>query len=343
MKTHPIDRADADGPGIGTDPPPADIQLAAPAIETRRLSKSFGSFSALSDCSLSVHQNCVFGLLGPNGAGKSTLIRLLLGFLKPSSGDCRIANIDTLTRSIEARQMVSYLPGDARLPRHMRGKRVLEFFAEMHSSGDLQRSRQVAAALQLDLTRHVGFMSTGMRQKLALAVVLGPRTPVLILDEPTANLDPTVRNIVLELVREAKSEGRTVVFSSHVMSEIEQTCDDVAFLKSGQVVGELALNSLARRHRVSGIAPRPPAPLPNGFEANDTVTADSQVPDNCYYVSFTTDHDLAGILPWLTTNEVTQLRIEPIGLNAVYEAVHAGERPSCLTKSVPAPVVETGP
>ena len=220
-------------------------------IRTWDLSKRYGDFDALSGCNVRADRGEVFGLLGPNGAGKTTLIRLLLGLIRATSGRCEIDGLSPEANGVALRERVSYLPGDARLPRHLRGGGVIRFFSQMHGSGDQERSFEIADKLELDTRRHVAFMSTGMRQKLALAVVLGPRTPLLILDEPTANLDPTIRGTVLDFVREARDEGRTVVLSSHVMSEIEETCDRVAFLRHGRLVHELVMDELFQRHRIS--------------------------------------------------------------------------------------------
>ncbi len=144
-------------------------------VQTFSLSKRYGDFEALSGCTLGVRRGEIFGLLGPNGAGKTTLIRLLLGFLRPTSGRCEINGFDPLVDGVGLRRCVAYLPGDARLPRHMRGASVLRFFAEMHPGGDLERSRQIADRLELETRRHVAFMSTGMRQKLALVGGAGAR------------------------------------------------------------------------------------------------------------------------------------------------------------------------
>ncbi len=315
------------------------------SIETQGLSKTFGDFEALSDCTLKIAAGQTFGLLGPNGAGKSTLLRLMLGFLQPTAGKCWIGSVDTIEDSIAARSKVSYLPGDARLPRHMRGKHALRHFAELHPDGDLRRSHKVAETLELDLNRYVGFMSTGMRQKLALAIVLGPRTPVLILDEPTANLDPTVRNLVLDFVDEASDEGRTVVFSSHVMSEIEQTCDQVAFLRRGRLAGQLVMTDLAQRHKITGVIEgdgRQQSLLDSGqhplTQIPDTTfrlqgDVDSGEADRAR-IDIETGSDLALLLPWLQQSNVRDLRIEPVGLNTVYEAVHRGDAiPSLIPTS----------
>ena len=202
-------------------------------IETHSLTKRYRDLAALDDCTFGVARGEVFGLLGPNGAGKTTLLRLLLGYLKPASGRALIDGLDCYRQSVRVRRVVSYLPGEARLFRSMRGRQVLKFFAEIRPEGNLQRSIELAERLELELSRRVAYMSTGMRQKLALAATLAADTPLVILDEPTSNLDPTVRGIVLDLVSEARRHGCTVVFSSHVLSEVEAVCDRVAFLRRG--------------------------------------------------------------------------------------------------------------
>ncbi|MDG2223222.1 MAG: ABC transporter ATP-binding protein [Rubripirellula sp.] len=309
-------------------------------VETIKLTKRFGTFDALVDCSLQVSRGEVFGLLGPNGAGKTTLIRSMLGFLQPTSGHCVIAGHDNRHSSVRLREQVAYLPGDARVPRHMRGAGVLRFFAEMHPVGDLARSREVAERLELDTRRRVGSMSTGMRQKLALSVVLGLQTPVIILDEPTANLDPTIRAEVLKLVVEARQAGRTVLLSSHVLGEIEDTCQRVVFLRRGHLVKELAMADLFQRHRITAGPPIGGGARGNAVEsASPTPKIQIEVPEpwrtqvQCETVReegrtrirIETAGDLAPLLPWLDSLNLTNLRIEPLGLRAVYDSVHHGE------------------
>ncbi len=303
-------------------------------VQTWDLSKRYGSFAALADCSLTVACGEVFGLLGPNGAGKTTLLRLMLGFLRPTSGRCAIAGYDSRQDGVRLRQQVAYLPGDARLPRHMRGAGVLKFFADMHPHGDLGRSRQVAERLELDSSRRVGSMSTGMRQKLALAVVLGLRTPVLILDEPTANLDPSIRAEVLRLVMEAKREGRTVLFSSHVLGEIEETCGRVVFLRHGHLVHELTMAELFQRHRITGYLPSDTATIEIPESMRSRVSSRVEDPDDPKRIRIDTAGDLAPLLTWLDSLRLRNVRIEPLGLRAVYDSVHHGEDTSGMEDEV---------
>lgn len=293
-----------------------------PLVQTDRLSKRYGDFDALTNCTVRVGRGDIFGLLGPNGAGKTTLIRLLLGYLRPTSGRCTVAGVSPTDDGVAVRRQVAYLPGEARLPRHMRGHGVLRFFADIHPGGDLRRSQNVADQLDLDLSRRVAFMSTGMRQKLALAVVMGLQTPLLILDEPTANLDPSVRRVVLDLVREARDQGRTVVFSSHVLSEIEDTCDRVAFLRKGELAHTLQIRDLYQRHRITANQPQASIAIPG--ELQDRVQVATRLHGERRLVEMDTAGDLASLLPWVNSLGLEQIRIEPLGLWAVYDSIHGG-------------------
>ncbi len=292
------------------------------------LTKRYGEFYALRDCSLCVRRGEVFGLLGPNGAGKTTLIRLMMGFLRPSDGRCEIDGFDPMLDGVGLRERVAYLPGDARLPRHMRGSSVLRLFADMHPCGDLSCSIEIADQLELDTRRRVAFMSTGMRQKLALSVVLGLNTPLLILDEPTANLDPTIRGVVLSLVTDAREAGRTVIFSSHVLGEIEETCERVVFLRRGRLAEELTMSELFQRHRITALPSDEPIIIPSPWEDRISVTRVDRGTHS--QLRLDTAGDLAPLLPWLDSLKLKQVRIEPLGLRAVYDAVHLGSDRSAL-------------
>ena len=165
-------------------------------------------------------------------------------------GSAAIGGRDCYRESVAVHAGLSYLPGDVRLVRGMKGRDVLAFFARLRGERQPVRGVQLAERLGLDLSRRVSQMSTGMRQKLALAAVLAVDVPLLILDEPTSNLDPTVRGTVSTLVREARAGGRTVIFSSHVLSEVEQTSDRVVILRQGRLVHDQVMAEIRRRHRI---------------------------------------------------------------------------------------------
>lgn len=291
--------------------------MTQPLVKTQQLTKRFGSFTALDACSLTIDSGEVFGLLGPNGAGKSTLIRLIMGFLNPTSGTASIAGLDCLSERVNAHRHVSYLPGDARLYRMMRGRNVLKLFTSFRSDASLEKALSVADRLELDLARWVGLMSTGMRQKLALSICLAVDAPLLILDEPTANLDPTVRGNVMKMVAEAKSEGRTVIFSSHVLSEIEDTCDRVGILRRGKLVHLESLANLKRQHRIrahlTGELPEVPAEIQQQL----TIERSGNT------VQIETPGELAQVLKWMADAPLADVYVQPVGLRAVYDKFHS--------------------
>jgi ABC-2 type transport system ATP-binding protein len=286
-------------------------------VETRKLTKHYGRLPALNDCTLAVRRGQVFGLLGPNGSGKTTLLRLLMGFLRPTHGGATIDGRDCYRDSVAVHSGVSYLPGDVRLVRGMRGRDILTFFARLRDESRATRSVQLAARLGLDLSRRVSQSSTGMRQKLALSAVLAADVPLLILDEPTSNLDPTVRGTILSIIREAKSAGRTVIFSSHVMSEVEHVCDRVVILRNGELVHDQAMSDLQRGHRIharlTGELPSPPS----RFAGQVAIT---KVSDD--RIAIDAPGDLSPLLAWLATLPLTEVHIEPVGLQAIYEKYH---------------------
>ena len=290
-------------------------------VETLNLTKRFGDLTALDKCSLQIERGEVMGLLGPNGAGKTTLIRLLMGFMRPTSGRATINGFDCYRESVDVHRRVAYVPGDARLFGHMRGKEVLRFFAEIRGESSPARAMELAERLQLDTSRRVAFMSTGMRQKLALAVTMAARVDVLILDEPTANLDPNVRGDIARMICEARDRGQTVLFSSHVLSEVEEVCDRVIIVRQGELVHTQVMADLRRQHRIRARLLGKMIPLPKSLQ--DAVTRCESV-DNRLLVE--TPSELSSILYWITSQPIEEVTVEPIGLRAVYDRFHAPDQ-----------------
>jgi ABC-2 type transport system ATP-binding protein len=289
-------------------------------VEADGLTKRYGSFTALANCSFGVARGEVFGLLGPNGAGKTTLLRLLMGFLRPTAGRATIDGLDVYRHSAEVHRRVAYLPGDVRLFRRMRGHRLVDFFVRVRGGRDLRRSRQLAERLNLDLSQRIATMSTGMRQKLALVVTLSPDVPVIILDEPTSNLDPSVRRQVMAMVCDARREGRTVILSSHVLPEVEETCDRVAILRSGQMVATQVMAQLRRQHRIRAKLTGDVPPVPERFRSQLSITTDGNS-----HVLIDAPGEMAPLFGWLATLPLEQVTIEPVGLRRVYEEYHRDE------------------
>jgi ABC-2 type transport system ATP-binding protein len=314
-------------------------------VRTASLTKRYGPVTALDRCDLQVRRGEVLGLLGPNGSGKTTLLRLLLGYLRPTAGEAAIDGLDCYRRSLDVHRRVAYLPGEMRMFPEMNCREVLRFFADVRREnrrglsrfsesaekkgtvplsaggsrlGSYERSLKLAERLELDLSRRVSQLSTGMKRKLALAGTLAADTPLVILDEPTSNLDVTVRREVIALVTEARDAGRTVIFSSHVISEVEQSCDRVVLLRKGRLVFEQVVAELRRQHRIratlSGPFPAPPPELAQQLKI-------AHGPQN--QVTIETPGELAPLLGWLATLPLAEVHIEPVGLQVIYDRYHA--------------------
>jgi ABC-2 type transport system ATP-binding protein len=206
-------------------------------ITTEALTKHYGRVVALDSLCLEIRRGEVFGLLGPNGSGKTTTIRILLGLLRPTAGRALVAGLDCWGQSLLVRQLVSYLPGELRLYGAMSGLGLLRLLCDLRGGAGLDRAVAIAERImKLNLNRKIRTYSTGMKQKLALAQAFADPVDTLILDEPTSTLDPSARGLVLGLVQEARSLGQTVIFSGHVLAEVEQVADRVGIMRKGRLM-----------------------------------------------------------------------------------------------------------
>ncbi len=220
-------------------------------IVTQGLTKRYGRRIGIERLSLSVPEANLFGFLGPNGAGKTTTIRLLLGLLKPDEGDARIFRLNCWRDSHRIKSEVGYLPGDLHLYPWLTCTIALRIFGGTRGRDLTAVGGAVAQDFELDPNVPVRAMSRGMRQKLGIVLALAHRPRLLVLDEPTASLDPLMQIKLYEHLRELASAGHTVLFSSHTLSEVEQLCDRVAILRRGRLVADEALDDLRARARRS--------------------------------------------------------------------------------------------
>lgn len=207
-----------------------------PAIEVLNVTKTFGDFRALDDFSLTVDRGSIHGFLGPNGSRKSTTIRTLLGVLAPSSGTVRILGVAP-DREPSVLKRVGYVPGDVSLWPTLTGAETLRALESLRSvPTDRKREDELIDAFNLDPTKKTRDYSTGNRRKVSLIAALSFGADVLLLDEPTAGLDPLMESVFVDEVRKEHSNGATVLLSSHILSEVEKLCDYVTVIKSGHVV-----------------------------------------------------------------------------------------------------------
>jgi ABC-2 type transport system ATP-binding protein len=208
------------------------------AIEAAGLTRLYGSAVGVDRIDLTVPRGGCFGFLGPNGSGKTTFIRLALGLIRPTSGRVAVMGHDVAHDRMGALGEVGYLPGELGLYPHLTGRRTLDALARLHPRPPALRDR-LLAALELDegdLARRVREYSRGMKQKLGLVAALQHDPPLVILDEPTGGLDPVIQGRLLEWLGERSRAGRTVFFSSHVLSEVEELCDRVAMVRAGRLL-----------------------------------------------------------------------------------------------------------
>lgn len=205
-------------------------------IETRALTKHYGETCALDDVSMTVEPGEVFGFLGPNGAGKTTLIRLLTDLLHPSSGSATVFGLDTRAESAAIRARLGNLPGDYAYDPRLTGREIIAFFAELRGVSGSGRAAHLAERFEADLDRRIGELSRGNRQKIGLIQAAFHDPELLLLDEPTASLDPLMQEEFLRFVAEERDRGVTVFFSSHELDEIERACDRVAIVREGALV-----------------------------------------------------------------------------------------------------------
>jgi len=218
--------------------------MRAPPIHTEGLSKRYGSTVALEDLQLTVRHGEVYGYLGPNGAGKTTTIRLLLGLHRPSAGRAELFGIDAWHRPVAAHKNVAYVAGEPFLWPALTSAETFELLARLRGGSDAAYREVLVERFQLNVSKRVRALSKGNRQKVQVIAAFASRAELLLLDEPTAGLDPLMEVAFRETVREAKERGQTVFLSSHILSEVEALCDRVGILRGGRLVDEGTLAQL---------------------------------------------------------------------------------------------------
>ncbi|QKW07453.1 ABC transporter ATP-binding protein [Streptomyces sp. NA04227] len=221
------------------------------AITVSDLRKSFGRTHALDGLDLEVETGEVHGFLGPNGAGKSTTIRVLLGLLRASSGAAQLLGQDPWNDAVELHRRLAYVPGDVTLWRNLSGGEVIDLYGRLRGGLDKGRREELIQRFELDPTKKGRTYSKGNRQKVALVAAFASNVDLLILDEPTSGLDPLMEEVFQSCVAEERDRGRTVLLSSHILSEVESLCDRVSIIRKGRTVETGSLSDLRHLTRTS--------------------------------------------------------------------------------------------
>lgn len=216
-------------------------------IEVKDLTKDYGSGRGVFDVSFAINQGEVFGFLGPNGAGKSTTIRHLMGFSKPQKGETYILGMPTFKNYYKFLSKVGYIPGEIALPQGLTGWQFIRMMQNMQKIHNEEQLSKMLNLFELDdvvLKGETKRMSLGVKRKLAIVVAFMSDPDILILDEPTSGLDPVMQEVFIQLIKNEKERGKTILLSSHIFSEVDATCDRIAIIKDGKIVSEFVANDL---------------------------------------------------------------------------------------------------
>lgn len=213
-------------------------------VKVEGVQKTFGKAKALSDVTFTVKAGEVVGFIGPNGSGKSTTIRILLGIIKRSAGNAEIFGKDVWKNSLEIHKRISYVPGDVTLWGGLTGGEIIDLFLKLHGGGDKERRDYLIEQFELDPKKKAKSYSKGNRQKVGLIAALSVESDLYIFDEPTSGLDPLMESIFQEEVEKLKNAGKSILLSSHILSEVERLADKVVIIRQGEIVETGTLDEL---------------------------------------------------------------------------------------------------
>jgi ABC-2 type transport system ATP-binding protein len=286
-------------------------------VETQRLTKRYGSSRGIQDVTCSIEEGEVFGFLGPNGAGKTTTIRTLMGLLRPTGGSASIGGLDCWGQSTEVKRLVGYLPGELALDPNLTGGQILEYFGHLRGGVDQTYLKALVERLGLDPTRKFRQYSSGNKRKIGIVQAFMHRPRLLILDEPTNGLDPLNQQEFDRMVREVRADGRTVFLSSHILGEVEQTCNRVGIIREGQLVrvGEVTALKDIKRHDVT-ITFVDAAPLA-AFQSLDGVEHVEALPDG-HTLRLSVTGGLDGVIKAAAQHAIVSLTSQEPSLEEVF-------------------------
>lgn len=291
-------------------------------IQTEDLTVYYGRHRGIEGVNLDVEQGEVFGFLGPNGAGKTTTQRVLLDVIRPTAGRATMFGMDCQEDGVQIRRRVGYLPGELALYKNMKAEAFFKMYAYLRGeNGATGYWRELAERLQLDTSRKIGNFSRGNKQKVGLVAAFMSRPDLLILDEPTGGLDPLVQQTVLQLVREAKADGRTVFFSSHILPEVQAVCDRVGIIRNGSLVATQRVEDLIQQ-RVTRISLSFEHPLPEEAFAMPGVNV---LQRDGQHILLEVQENLAQVLATAAQRGVQNIETHQVSLEEIFLAYYGEE------------------
>lgn len=290
-------------------------------LKVSNLTKKFGKFTALDRVNLEVSQGEVYGFIGPNGAGKTTTIRVLLGILKATQGEASIFGKDAWKDAVEIHKQVAYVPGDVNLWPNITGGEVIDFFVKLRGTNNKSRREELIARFDLDPSKKCRTYSKGNRQKVALIAAFASEADLYILDEPTSGLDPLMEKVFQSCIMEAKEAGKSVLLSSHILSEVERLCDKVSIIRQGQIIESGSLDDLRHLTR-TGVTLQTVKPV-TALEDIQGVH-NIQLKDNS--LSFQVDsEDLGNVIRYVSQFDIKKLESAPPTLEDLFMRHYKGD------------------
>ena len=294
------------------------------AIQTHGLIKNYGNVRALRGVDLEVQQGEIFGFLGPNGAGKTTTIRCMLDLIRPNGGTLRVMGYDPQEDPLSVRSLTGYLPGELSMESNLRVESQYRYLSDLRGNTiDWNFVRQLALRLELDLTLPIKNLSKGNKQKVGVVQALMSRPKLLLMDEPTSGLDPLMQQEVYKLLREAKADGTTTFFSSHIITEVEAIADRVAIIRKGVIVEEAEPSQLLSME-MRRIHVRFKEPVnPNLLDQVDGLSLLSQ--RNGLFVTLQVEGEMDGIIKALAAFPVVDIDVDKPTLEEIFLAYYAAD------------------
>ncbi|ART76509.1 ABC transporter ATP-binding protein [Sutcliffiella horikoshii] len=293
-------------------------------LETKNLCKTFGKFTALDGVNLNVNSGEVYGFIGPNGAGKSTTIRILLGILKATEGEAKIFGQDAWKDAVEIHKRIAYVPGDVTLWPNLTGGEVIDLFMKLRGGSNTGKREELIERFKLDPSKKCRTYSKGNRQKVALVAAFASNADLYILDEPTSGLDPLMEMVFQECVLEAKTAGKSVLLSSHILSEVEKLCDRVGIIRQGKIIETGTLQELRHLTRTNLLVETTQPVLDIG-----SLKGVHEVEQKDDALSFQVDaEELTAVMKHVSGFGITKLESSPPTLEELFMRHYEGGGPS---------------
>ncbi|MCU9612902.1 ABC transporter ATP-binding protein [Caldibacillus lycopersici] len=293
-------------------------------VQTKNITKRFGAFTALDGVNMELNEGEIYGFIGPNGAGKSTTIRILLGMLKASAGEAQIFGKDVWKDAVEIHKRLAYVPGDVNLWPNLTGGEVIDLFVKLQGGTKNSRREELIERFDLDPSKKCRTYSKGNRQKVALIAAFASEADLYILDEPTSGLDPLMENVFQQCVNEVKAEGKTVLLSSHILSEVEKLCDRVGIIRQGRIIETGTLDELRHLTRTKlVIETKQPVPNIHEFAGIHGISGENR------RWSFQVDTEkLDDVMKYISSYGITKLESAPPTLEDLFMRHYEGNDPS---------------